>query len=153
MNALTLGRRGRRRAARLIAPLVVLLAVTGCLDKPKITDRWTRIDLLAANVSPGQLIQPGARESLSVSTNIIYRSILTGFAVADLRVSGTLGPGSVNVSPDAQSTPNSATMSPADASAMSFISFECMRTRRGTFTFFCPAEQLTMKSPLETLPW
>jgi hypothetical protein len=101
MNALTLGRRGRRRAARLIAPLVVLLAVTGCLDKPKITDRWTRIDLLAANVSPGQLIQPGARESLSVSTNIIYRSILTGFAVADLRVSGTLGPGSVNVSPDA----------------------------------------------------
>lgn len=101
MHAPTLGRRGRRRAARLIAPLVVLLAVTGCLDKPKITDRWTRIDLLAANVSNGQVIQPGVRESLAVSTNIIYRSILTGFAVADLRVSGTIAPGGVNVAPDA----------------------------------------------------
>jgi hypothetical protein len=101
MNAPTLGRRGRRRAVRLLAPFVVLLAVTGCLGKPKITDRWTRIDLLSANVSNGQVIQPGVRESLSVSTNIIYRSILTGFAVADLRVSGTLSPGSVNVAPDA----------------------------------------------------
>jgi hypothetical protein len=101
MHAPTLGRRGRRRAARLFAPLVVLLAVTGCLDKPKITDRWTRIDLLAANVSNGQVIQPGVRESLAVSTNIIYRSILTGFAVADLRVSGTISPGAVNVAPDA----------------------------------------------------
>jgi len=101
MNAPALGRRGRRRAARLIAPLVVLLAITGCLDKPKITDRWTRIDLLAANVVNGQVIQPGVRESLSVSTNIIYRSILTGFAVADLRVSGTIAPGAVNVAPDA----------------------------------------------------
>ena len=60
---------------------------------------------------------------------------------------------SVNVSPDEQSTPNSATMSPACASVMSFISFECMRTRRGTLTFFWFAEQLTMKSPLAILPW
>jgi hypothetical protein len=43
---------------------------------------------------------------------------------------------SVNVSPDAQSTPKSATMSPAEASVMSSISSECMRTRRPTFTFF-----------------
>jgi hypothetical protein len=101
MNTPTLGRRGRRRAARLLAPLVVLLVITGCLDKPKITDRWTRIDLIAANVANGQVIQPGVRESLTVNTNIIYRSILTGFAVADLRVSGTIAPGAVNVAPDA----------------------------------------------------
>ena len=41
---------------------------------------------------------------------------------------------SVNVSPDEHSTPNSATMSPAVVVSMSFISFECMRTRRGTLT-------------------
>jgi len=60
---------------------------------------------------------------------------------------------SVNVSPEAHSTPNSATMSPACASVISFISFECMRTRRGILTFFWPAEQFTMNSPLLILPW
>jgi hypothetical protein len=39
------------------------------------------------------------------------------------------------VSPEAHSTPNSATMSPADASWMSSSSSECMRTRRGTCGF------------------
>jgi hypothetical protein len=60
---------------------------------------------------------------------------------------------SVNVSPEAQSTPNMAMMSPAVASVMSCISSECMRTSRGTLTFFRFAEQLTMKSPLRTCPW
>jgi hypothetical protein len=93
--------RRRRQAARVIVPLAALLLVPGCLGKPKITDRWSRIDLLGANVSNGQVITPGVRESLSVSTNIIYRSILTGFAVADLRVSGTISPAAVQVAPDA----------------------------------------------------
>jgi hypothetical protein len=43
---------------------------------------------------------------------------------------------SVKVSPELQSTPNSATMSPAPASSMSSISFECIRTSRPTLTFF-----------------
>ena len=40
----------------------------------------------------------------------------------------------VKVVPDAQSTPNMATISPAAASVTSCISFECMRTSLGTRT-------------------
>ncbi len=43
---------------------------------------------------------------------------------------------SVSVSPLAQSMPNTATMSPAAAELMSSISLACMRTRRGTRTWW-----------------
>ena len=43
---------------------------------------------------------------------------------------------SVNVSPDAHSTPNMATMSPAAASEMSSSSLLCIRTSRGTCAQF-----------------
>ena len=46
---------------------------------------------------------------------------------------------SVKVSPEAHSTPNMATMSPAPASAMSSSSLLCIRTRRGT----CPGAPRT----------
>lgn len=92
---------GFSRAARGLAPLAALLLVPGCLGRPGVQDRWSRIDLLGANVTNLQPITPGVPESLSVSADLYYRSILTGFAVADLRVSGTLAPGAVQVSPDA----------------------------------------------------
>jgi hypothetical protein len=40
-----------------------------------------------------------------VETDITYRSILTGFAIADLRVSPTMTPASVHVTPDAPRQP------------------------------------------------
>ena len=94
-------RRGIVRVACALAPLAALPLVAGCLGEPAITDRWTRVDLLGANVSNLSTITPGVRESLSVSTEITYRAIVTGYAVADLRVSGTLAPGAVHIAPDA----------------------------------------------------
>ena len=105
-------RRRPARAARFLAPLVALPLLAGCLEKPGITDRWTRIDLLGANVQNMQVVTPGMRESLAVSTNIYYRSIVTGFAVADLRVSGTVAAGAVRIAPDA---PREAMASDIDA--------------------------------------
>jgi hypothetical protein len=88
---------------RRLLPAAVLLAaattVSGCFDEPKIEDRWTRIDIQGANVAQSQAMPAGSSESLFVSTNVTYRSIITGYAVADLRVSS--GPGSANVAPDA----------------------------------------------------
>ena len=52
----------------------------------------------------------------------------------------------MKVSPEAHSTPNIATMSPALALSMSTMSAADMRTRRGTLIFFWLAEQLMMKS-------
>jgi len=74
-------------------------ALCGCLGEPKIEDRWTRVDLVGANTTPFQALSLGTRESISVSTNVIYRRIITGYVVADLRASSTLLPTEVNVAP------------------------------------------------------
>ena len=56
-----------------------------------------------------------------------------------------------NVSPEEQSTPNTATMSPAEADVASTISSECIRTSRGTLTLF-PVATFNTESPLASLP-
>ena len=58
----------------------------------------------------------------------------------------------MKVSPEAQSMPNRATMSPEAAASMSSISSACMRTRRPTLTLL-PVRVLTMVSPLASVPW
>lgn len=99
-------------AAHLRRPAaVVMLAVTGmatsallsgCFDAPKLEDRWTRVDLLHSNLTPFETVTLGAQESVSVQATITYRHIVTGYAVAELRASATIDPGTVEVAPDAQ---------------------------------------------------
>lgn len=86
-------------AAALLAAGAVLLA--GCFDAPKLEDRWTRLDVVESNVSAFQTLTLGARESIHVVADVTYRDIVTGFAIADLRVAPTLVPGLLQVSPDA----------------------------------------------------
>jgi hypothetical protein len=59
---------------------------------------------------------------------------------------------SVKESPVAQSTPKSATISPALATDTSSISSECMRTSRGTLIFL-PLLMCTTTSPFLITPW
>ena len=56
------------------------------------------------------------------------------------------------VSPEAQSMPNRATMSPEPASSISSISSACMRTSRPTLAFL-PVRLLMMVSPFLISPW
>lgn len=79
--------------------LGVALGTSGCFDAPKIEDRWTRLDIKGANVTSFQPLTLGARESIAVSVDVTYRSILTGFAIADLRVSPTMTGASVSITP------------------------------------------------------
>lgn len=91
----------RSRIGRLaLLPLLMGGAVLlgGCFDEPEIEDRWTRLDVDAASVAPGQAIPPGS-DSFTVSTAITYRKIVTGFAVAELRASGSLTAADVSLSP------------------------------------------------------
>jgi len=107
-------RRGRdtrppRRAAslaRVLAALLTLLALTGggCLGEPEIEDRWTRIDIEASSVRPWQGLPAGSNQTFGVSAAITYRSILTGYAVTELRAS-TIRPTQVRVDPDADREP------------------------------------------------
>ncbi|HTM57178.1 MAG TPA: hypothetical protein VL123_02055 [Candidatus Udaeobacter sp.] len=80
---------------------VAALVLGGCLGKPKIEDRWTRIDVRSSNLSENQAITPGVRESIQVGTQITYRSIITGYLVCDLRASSTIGPSDVAIGLDA----------------------------------------------------
>ena len=57
----------------------------------------------------------------------------------------------VKVSPEAQSRPNRAQISPASTLSTSSILSECMRTSLGTLTFFWSLV-LKIKSPLDSLP-
>jgi hypothetical protein len=99
-GASTAGRRARRAAALLVLA-AALPALAGCLGKPTIEDRWTRIDLVSSNHTQGEAVAPGVRDSIALVARITYRSILTGYAVAELRASNTVPSGTVTLAPDA----------------------------------------------------
>lgn len=86
---------------RVMALVLGSTVVAGCLGAPEIEDRWTRVDLLSANLAANQTIAPGAVQPVTMATTITYRSILTGFAVAELRASSATTAGSVLLGPDA----------------------------------------------------
>ena len=98
-------RRLVRGAAAVLALAACALPVAGCLDAPKTEDRWTRIDLASANHVPNQPVSAGVRDSISLTAKITYRSILTGYAVAELRASSSVANGSVTLDPDASREP------------------------------------------------
>jgi len=77
------------------------LALAGCLDAPKLEDRWTRVDMLGASLAPAQAVTAGSTIPVQVSSDLYYRRILTGYAVAELRASTTFSPGSLQLAPGA----------------------------------------------------
>jgi hypothetical protein len=81
--------------------LLAAILVGGCLGKPEIEDRWTRLDLIGSNIAPGQTLTSGAMQPITVRTAITYRSIVTGFAVTELRASRTVSPADVEIHPNA----------------------------------------------------
>ncbi|MBI1795908.1 MAG: hypothetical protein HYR74_02540 [Candidatus Eisenbacteria bacterium] len=88
-------------AARLLLAAALAAPLAGCpLDKPTIEERWTRIDFTATSLTNGQTLPPG-QVPITVGANITYRSIVTGFAVAELRGSSSVTAGSVGIRPNA----------------------------------------------------
>ena len=97
-----------RRGAAVAMLVLGASALCGCFDAPKLEDRWSRVDIADANVAAFQTLTLGAPESIHVSADITYRSILTGFAIAELRVSPTLTPTMLHVTPNASRQPMAA---------------------------------------------
>ncbi len=95
------GSRPGPRGTAFALLLVSTVLIGGCLGKPTVEDRWTRIDIDSASLSPGQTLPGGTTQPITVSTHITYRSIITGFAVAELRSSNTLTAADVTLRPDA----------------------------------------------------
>lgn len=72
---------------------------------------------------------------LAVQAAFVWEVVLDlGCSQVEYRVRQYLTLPSVKVSPEAHSTPNMATISPALACEMSSRSLACMRTKRGTCT-------------------
>lgn len=90
----------RRLAPTLACAVALVLSSAGCLGEPKLEDRWTRVDLVGSNLATGQQVQSGSSMPVTMSADIYYRRILTGYAVAELRASTTLSPASLAVRPD-----------------------------------------------------
>jgi hypothetical protein len=94
------------------------------------SSRWTR------KVGSSRVNRLSALEKLACpvrSFGATARSITASGTCIEVMVTDSRP--SVKVSPEAHSTPNSATMSPALASPTSIISLLCIRTMRGIFTF------------------
>ena len=86
----------------------------------------------------------------SLLTGVMARDMTGSATCMELRATFCLP--QVKVSPEAHSTPNIATISPAGACVMSSSSFECILTNLGTLSFL-PLLMLYMKSPFFSLPW
>lgn len=89
-----------RATASVLALVLAAIAVGGCLGKPEVEDRWTRIDLPESSLAPYQTVPAGSQQAITVRAAITYRSILTGFAVAELRAS-SVSAATVELEPDA----------------------------------------------------
>jgi hypothetical protein len=93
--------RGRPRHRGLLALAALASLCAGCLDEPRIEDRWTRVDLESASLTPGQNVTAGTTLPIALEAKITYRAIVTGYAVAELRASRTVAATDVSVHPDA----------------------------------------------------
>jgi len=88
------------RLGLIAAGWLVALPLAGCFDRPPIEDRWTRLDIVSANVAPEQGLPLALPQTFSVRATVTYRAIVTGFAVAELRATDSLAAGAL-VSPNA----------------------------------------------------
>lgn len=81
-----------RASGAFVWSALVLAAVgfAGCLDEPPVEDRWNSIELVSSNVNDQTVIPVGTTTQIEVHARITFREILTGFVVAELRVSQSM---------------------------------------------------------------
>ena len=93
------------RASLLVVLVAAAASASGCLGKPKVEDGWTRVDLDGTTFAPAMPLSPGAPCSVSVSTSVTYRRIVTGYLVTELRATTPGAPGGWYIAPDAERMP------------------------------------------------
>lgn len=85
--------------ARRLAVCLPLALLAGCLGAPPLEDLWTRVDVTGSNLVPNEALPAGTSQAITLGADITYRKIVTGYAVAELRASGSVTTASVVVSP------------------------------------------------------
>ena len=85
----------------LLAMLTVSAsALISCLDEPGIDETWTKLEFTSVTPGPKQTRSVSQPINVTVKGRVTYRSILTGFLVAEVRYSPTIAPWSVALNPD-----------------------------------------------------
>jgi hypothetical protein len=88
------------RRAVLIRLLLAGFLLGGCDGADRDEDAWTRIDLVSANLAPGQALPVDSTITANIRTAITYGEPVSGVLVTEIRASGTLSRHSVDVDPD-----------------------------------------------------
>ena len=105
LRSTTICKRNRAAVLRgLCWPAFLFALLTaGCLGEPTIEEQWTILEM----TSPARFasVAPGTAITVTVTGQAIYRSILTGAIVAEVRVSDTVPLASVNLDPDGDRIP------------------------------------------------
>jgi len=78
----------------------LLAACVGCLGEPEIDERWTLLEITESDPRPGEALSASQTLAMTVSSLITYRDIRTGFLVAEVRYSDSLGPSALNLDMD-----------------------------------------------------
>jgi len=97
--------RRRRRGLAALPIAVGLMTLAGCLGEPEIDERWTLLEFVSVNPQVGTTPPSDQPIDVTVSSRITYRSILTGFLVAEVRYSDTVAPSSVSLNPNLHTAP------------------------------------------------
>jgi len=84
----------------ILAVLLGMPALVGCLGEPEIDERWTLLEMMTSDPVPGENLPVDQPLSVQVSGRITYRAIRTGFLVAEVRYSDSLSPAAVGLDPD-----------------------------------------------------
>ena len=128
-------------------PEITVWPESGSVDTLNVgSSLWNRASAFEKLPEPSRVVGETASDMTGSGTFIDVSDSLRGAAAPP-----PPPPPPTKVSPDEQSTPKTATMSPADADAASTISSECIRTSRGTLTRL-PVATLSTESPLASLP-
>jgi len=80
-----------------------LLLAAGCLGEPTIEEQWTILEMASPARFAG--VASGAATEVTVTGHAVYRSILTGAIVAEVRVSDTVPLATVNLDPEGDRVP------------------------------------------------
>jgi hypothetical protein len=78
---------------RILPPAALIVGTTllsGCLGEPPLEERWTLLEILEATPTDAAAFSVGGSTEVTVKGRIIFREVLTGFLVAEVRASDAL---------------------------------------------------------------
>lgn len=76
----------------LVGTLATGLALGGCLGEPPIEERWSNVQWESESIAGRDSLTPGRATQIRLRAKVRFEDILTGFVVAELRASQSLGP-------------------------------------------------------------